>query len=327
MSLKKRLSILILTALSSFLIVVVSPAQIPSPNFEPTSIVLLKPEGHNRSFPIGSGIYLGEGIALTNWHIATNAALLILEGIDFKNEDQLLNYQIGSSNNSRINDWVCPGKPNPNSSNPEQQEYKISPTNIDKCIPYNLTQWQVFRPSKPNLLVALPEIPIKQLLFLDRNLEVAVVKLDTQKFGRIKISPPCLETAPIKLGEKLIIQSHPYGHYPAIKVIATVKDHKPSLRIDPDPRVPVKNRYAAMSIIATLPPGEGESVGPGSSGGPVFNQEGKLVGLVWTGQDLPDGTKEVWITPASVWLPQLQQAKLPDNDLNKVLTQSCPVRA
>lgn len=324
---KKRIWILLISVVCSFFFVITTQAQQPSLEVDSVGIVLLKPDSDRRFTPIGSGVYLGEGIALTNWHIATNAAVLILQGIDFKTTDQLLRYQFGNSQNSQINNWVCLVEPNQNhNSNSDQQLYKISQTNTDNCIPYNLTQWQAFRPSRENASSQIPDIPIEELLFLDRNLELAVIKLDSQKFDKIKVSPPCLATEPIKQGEKLTIQSHAYGRYPAITISAIVKDEKPKLLLDPDPRVPVNNRYAAMTVIATLPPGKNNLVGPGSSGGPVFNQDGKLVGLVWTGVDLPNGTKEVWITPTSVWLPQLQKAQIPDRDLEDVLNTACPVK-
>lgn len=321
----KKLWILLLSAVCSLLLVLVSQAQPPSQNADAVGIVLLKPEGERIYEPIGSGVYVGKGIVFTNWHIATNAALLILEGVDFKNEDQLLTYQVGSRENSRVNNWICSIAPSSNPSNSNQPTYRISSTNTDNCIPYNLTKWQAFRPSI-STSAPMPTIEIEQLLFLNRDLEVAVVKVNPQEFNQLKISPPCLETQPVKKGEKLIIKSHAYGRYPAITVTATVQDDQPKLLIDPDTRVPEKNRYAAMSIIATLPTNAGDAVGPGSSGGPVFNQKGKLVGLVWTGQDLPDGTKEVWITPASAWISQLQRSRIPDEDLNKVLNESCPAR-
>ena len=321
---RKKICFLLLSAVSSFFFILASPAQPPSPpNTEAVGIVLLSPERKSDYEPIGSGIYLGEGIMLTNWHIANNAALLILEGVDFKNEDQILNYQVGNGD-TRIDNWICEIEFG-NTSGSNQAEYRISTENTENCIPYNLTKWQAFRPSNQNRSPSMPTVPIEELLFLNRDLEVAVAKLNPQELERLKVSPPCLETKPIKIGEKLIIKSHAYGHYPAITVTATVKNDKPMLRIDPDPRVPVKNRYAAMSIITTLPSNQSDAVGPGSSGGPVFNQQGNLVGLVWTGQDLPDGTKEVWITPTSVWLPRLQQAGIPDRDVEKVLHTTCRV--
>ncbi|MCL1473709.1 S1 family peptidase [Argonema antarcticum] len=323
---RKKFWVLLLSAVCSIFFVFVSQAQLPSTNPDPVGIILLRPQRQKQFDPIGSGIYLGRGVILTNWHIATNAALLLLQGVDVKSEDQLLTYQIDRSSNSQINASICLIKPSPNSPSTDGLQYRISPTNTEGCIPYNLTQWQSFRPSQPTPSPLIPTVPLKQLLFLDRNLEVAVVKLDPEELDAIDLSPPCLEIQPVKQGEKLTIKSHAYGRYPAVTVTATVQDDKPMLRTDPDPRVPVKNRYAAMSIVATLPPGQGDLVGPGSSGGPVFNRKGGLVGLVWTGQDLADGTKEVWITPASVWLPMLEQARIPDEDLNKVLDAYCPVK-
>ena len=107
-----------------------------------------------------------------------------------------------------------------------------------------------------------------------------------------------------------------------------VSDAHPQMCLDPDPRVSEADRYAAMTVTAIHPAEEADRVGPGSSGGPVFNDAGELIGLIWTGadwteEDLADGIAEVWITPVSAWLPRLQAAAASNRDLQAVLDATC----
>ncbi|MBE9125913.1 MULTISPECIES: S1 family peptidase [unclassified Coleofasciculus] len=327
---KRKLLVLAMGAASSILVVLAGRAQIPSKveadvvEADSVGVLLLGSDAESEPYyPLASGVYLGRGIVLTNWHAATYAALLLLEDIELKPTDELLTYKMGDRSNSLIYSWICLAQTNTDTLKPPNSPYWISPTDADNCIPYNLTPWQAFRPSEPNQ-APMPTAQFEELLFLNRSMELAIVKLDPQDLAKIEISPPCLSKVPVKKGETLTVQSHVGGRYPAVTVTAIVKDDQPQLRVDPDPRVPVDKRYAAMSIIATLPADQSNSVGPGSSGGPVFNQRGELVGLVWTGQYLDDGTMEVWITPTSSWLPLLEQEKVPDEDLRQVVEAPCP---
>jgi S1-C subfamily serine protease len=95
------------------------------------------------------------------------------------------------------------------------------------------------------------------------------------------------------------------------------------MRLDPDPRTPNANRYSAMSIVGILSAEQADLIGPGSSGGPVLNSDGDLVGLVWTGRGLADGSKEVLITPVSAWLPRLRMSEVAEEVLKIFLDAGC----
>lgn len=78
-----------------------------------------------------------------------------------------------------------------------------------------------------------------------------------------------------------------------------------------------------MSIVATLSAKQAKHVGHGSSGGPALNTKGELVGLVWTGRELEDGSSEVLITPASDWLRKIQSSDISKDDLRFILGTRC----
>jgi hypothetical protein len=123
-----------------------------------------------------------------------------------------------------------------------------------------------------------------------------------------------------------MVTSDPHGVFPPVSATIAVSDAQPLMRLDPDPRMPDSSRYSAMSIIATLSAEQANLVGPGSSGGPVLNSKGELVGLVWTGRELADGSTEILITPASAWLRRLQSADMPEDALQVVFDARCEER-
>ncbi|NEP13377.1 MAG: trypsin-like peptidase domain-containing protein [Symploca sp. SIO2C1] len=330
---KRRLLFLALSTASSFLVLVGHTQTPPKKAVEVVEVdsagileVQTDELAQSQSLGSGSGVYLGNGIVLTNWHVATYGALLLWEEFDLPANEQLLTYELGDVNNALADSWICRVGFNFDSTSTDDKIYEVSPTRKNGCVPYDLTQWLKFTPSTSDSSLSINSIPLEQLLFVDRDLELAIIKLDSDQLEETSIKPPCLSTVPVKQGESVTIQSHVSGIYPAVTVTAIVQDAEPQLLLDPDPRIPIENRYSAMSIVTTIAAEQADTVGPGSSGGPVFNKQGNLVGLVWTGQGLEDGRKEVWFTPTLSWLPLLQEAKIPDDDLRKILDAPCPAQ-
>lgn len=162
---------------------------------------------------------------------------------------------------------------------------------------------------------------IEQTVFLDRDLELGILKLKPSMLDVVGVVTPCLSAQSVKRGEILRVTSSAYGKFPPVPAVLVVSDARPLMRLDPFPRR--ESPYSAMAITATLSADQATLVGPGSSGGPVLNEDGELVGLVWAGHELGHGSVEVWITPVSSWLRQLEKAEIPGDVLQVILDARC----
>lgn len=165
--------------------------------------------------------------------------------------------------------------------------------------------------------------PIQEVVYLDRDLDLGIARLGSSLLNVVKVPTPCLSPRPLRQGEQLRVASAVRGELPLVPATLAVRDARPAMLLDPDSRMPPSSRYAAMSVVATLPASEAGRVGPGSSGAPVLNDKGELVGLVWTGQPLPDGSTEVLITPVSAWLTKLSSSNIAKDVLADVLAAQC----
>ena len=163
---------------------------------------------------------------------------------------------------------------------------------------------------------------IGKVVFLDRDMELAVIKLQPSMLDFVEVVTPCLSTHSVKQGEALTVTSSAYGKFPPVSATLVVSDARPLMRLDPYPRRN-ESPYSAMTIVAALSADQAGLVGPGSSGGPVLNSHGELVGLVWTGRRFGEGSDEVWITPVSAWLSRLQKAELPKDVVRVILDARC----
>jgi len=166
------------------------------------------------------------------------------------------------------------------------------------------------------------DVGVERVLFLDRDIELGIIKLNPSILDFAGVPTPCLSTHAVKRGETLIVTSSPNGKFPPVSATLVVSDARPLMRLDPFPRN-ARSPYSAMTIITTLSSTQAGLVAPGSSGGPVLNSHGELVGLVWTGREFNGGQAEVWITPVSSWFSQLQAAKIPKGDLQAILESRC----
>lgn len=167
--------------------------------------------------------------------------------------------------------------------------------------------------------------PVQEVVYLNRNIELALVRLRPSFLLNVaRVATPCLSTRAVKPAERLTVTSSAYGTFPPISATLVVRDARPLMRLDPYENERSEDRYSAITIIAMLSDDQANRVGPGSSGAPVFNRQGELVGLVWTGRDFNlDGPAEVWVTPVSSWLKELQAADIPKDVLQVILDARC----
>jgi hypothetical protein len=225
---------------------------------QPTGLIHSFPDSQG-SYAYASGIYLGDGMLLTNWHVLKSLG------------------------------W--------------RQEY------------FKLPLW--------NERLFNFDIPIQGIVFSEKSLDLAIGKLADSALDRLNVGRPCLSAKPVSTGQRLTVLSCPFGRYPPVPAQLVVTDPASHSRPDRDPLVPEGKRNAAISFATALLPGQEQLIESGSSGGAVFNQAGELVGLLWTRYALPDGSKEVLVTPVSVWLPYLEESDIAPAHKRHLLDQQC----
>jgi hypothetical protein len=168
------------------------------------------------------------------------------------------------------------------------------------------------------------EAPVEETLYQNRDIELAIARLGPSLLNVVRVTTPCLSNRAVKQGETLEVASSPHGTFPPVTATLVVRDARPLMRRDLDPLMQDGTRYSAMTIVTTLSADQAGRVAHGSSGGPVLNSRGELVGLVWTGRGFGTGSAEVWVTPVSAWLSRLRAAKIPKDVLQDILDARCP---
>ncbi len=196
-----------------------------------------------------------------------------------------------------------------------------------------LTNWHVLKtlPSR-NEYFKLPlwnehiynfDLPIEWVIFTEKSIDLSIGKLSASRLDRLNVRHPCLSAEPVAAGEVLTVISSPLGRYPSVAAQVTVTDPASQPRLDLDPMIKEEKRYAAVSFATIVQPGQEDLIDSGSSGGAVTNEAGELVGLLWTRYDLPDGSREVLVTPVSAWLPLLENADIAPKYKEYIFEQVC----
>jgi hypothetical protein len=238
-----------------FVVAAVSISRVP---VRPSGLIHSLPDEQGVS-AFASGIYIGNGIVLTNWHVLKSLS------------------------------W--------------RQEY------------FKLPIW--------NEHIYNVDIPIDWVVFINKDIDLAIGKLAASRLDRLNMDHSCLSNASVQIGETLTVTSSPWGTYPPVTAHLIVTNPIPQPHYDLDPLVPKEKRNTVVSLVTVVKNGEEKLVDGGSSGGAVTNQNDELVGLLWSRYDLPNGEREVLVTPVSAWLPLIKDADIAQKYKEYILNQVC----
>lgn len=165
-------------------------------------------------------------------------------------------------------------------------------------------------------------IPIEKVLFSNRKIELALVRLTRpveRSHAHMKI---CLSRTAVRNGDYLTVISSPLGYFPPERTSVVVTDDQPHMH--PDYGSGMNTAKQVITIVGLIADYQAQPVAPGSSGGAVLNGKNELVGLVWGRNQLKNGGVEVWITPVSAWQDHLEKAAdIADNDKSIILNTFC----
>jgi len=165
-------------------------------------------------------------------------------------------------------------------------------------------------------------IPIEKVLFSNREIELALVRLTRPVESSHTYRKVCFSRTPVRNGDHLTIISSPLGYFPPEPVSVVVTDDQPRMRPDTDPGINTVKRV--ITIVGLVADYKAQLVAPGSSGGAVLNSKGELVGLVWGRNQLKNGSAEAWITPVSVWQDHLEKAAdITNNEKSIIFNMFC----
>jgi len=283
---KRPLSCLLL-ALLAFAPLTPAGAQKSAPPFNALAVVALPGADPNAAAPLG--VYVGEGLVLTNWHPWT------LDGRSYTDETGAL------PPSRQIPHYDADGQADP-------EEYMAGQADCmgvwrplaeagPACTPF-------VRSPGASVSVPLAEqgrdraLAVQRLIFASRAHDLAVWEIDPADAAALGVQPARLRAAPVGVGENVlaVLPSPDSGGVSLLPV--AVENGAPALlpaseaiRLDGPWRVP------SLALSAALP--EGAPILDAASAG--------LLGLAWR----VGGSKtapQTWVTPTSEWINALFEA-------------------
>lgn len=77
---------------------------------------------------------------------------------------------------------------------------------------------------------------ILKVVYLNRDIDLGIVKLKPSMLNIARVTTPCLSTRPLKRGEMLRVTGDVNGIFPPVSATLAVDDAQPLMRLDSDPR-------------------------------------------------------------------------------------------
>jgi hypothetical protein len=237
-------------------------------------------------FANGSGVYLGDGLALTNHHVVSNswrAAMTLGRPLRLEENFQSLTDHPGQHSTLRSRHYCFS-----NDGVAMQVALVAAPRN-PLCFPVDNSGSLQARVDNQ------PASPV-ELLFTMERIDLAVLRLLQPPLADL----PFLHPGLAEVGTRVIIAGYPRGDW-ALTSCEVTAETAPVR--DPDPRLPDPVRWTLPSVTVTCPPGV---VTYGASGSAVYNADsGDLIGLVWSGSN---DDVLVYVTPIETWLEPFRAA-------------------
>jgi len=318
----------VLLIIFSFVIPIIIGAYfLPNPDF--VGGVYIKSNGTYGSNLSGTAFYIGHGIVVTNWHNSTATYGLLNSNVALKPEDQLLKYWIGSPYENLKKSFVCSINPNEDLFTSNNKQYFLSDSDKGDCIAMNRILIKGFRPSKELISSQISIIPFTNLIYLNRDYDIALVKINENDLRGLNMSKACLSSEIPQNNEIVTIRGHAAGLYPEVLAHGTIKIATAQMLVDPDPNDSNLVRYSALSMVIHVPQEDVRNIYYGSSGSPVFNSKNEVIGTVWTTTNTDEyipasgNGKDVYVTPVSAWLKDIKSLNINNTDLKAALKDNC----
>ena len=276
----------------------------------------------------GSGIYLGDGIAITNWHIAVSSAIVNIEANgEMSDEDYLVlynasddgspGYAVGPDSNAsyclnldeNYNGLSYLVTEDSQSNNLEQDlEQVFGNYGYVYCVPVISASdmWCDF--TEVTAPLRLRSVPVSELLYANMDLDLGVVKLEVNPTVAAQLEYLELGVAAPTIGQRVRIGGYPHGVASAVYEACEVVSTGVEILADPDTIMPSKLEVPSFKINCN-------TVRHGSSGSAVIDDmTGKVIGLIWTGEfDENENVSVIYATAVSAWKQLVDTVAHPEN--------------
>ncbi len=239
-------------------------------------------------FELASGVYIGDGLALTNHHLVSSSwRAAAITGRPLRPEQNFSQLTESEQHRSLRQSYYC------FENGPSGVTVALANTALDPlCVAVDNSAMLRGRVGEQPLMTT-------ELLFTMETLDLAVLAVDTP------VDEPLIPVGSAAVGSEVVIGGYPNGVW---ALTSCVISRPVDLVRDPDPRIPERLRWTIPSLTLACPAGV---ITYGASGSGVYDkQTGELLGLVWAGS--VDST-EVYVTPVDQWLPALRGIKSLEN--------------